>query len=62
MVIWIAYFCFCAGYINPVEKWLSVLLPKIKPLLYVNGGPVIMIQVKKLTTPFPRTSGLRTYA
>ena len=38
---------FYAGYINPVEKWLSVLLPKIKPMLYVNGGPVIMVQVKK---------------
>ena len=29
----------------PVDKWLSVLLPKVRKLLYSNGGPVIMVQV-----------------
>lgn len=29
-----------------VDKWLSVLLPKVKPLLYHNGGPIIMAQVE----------------
>ena len=33
-------------YITAVHKWLSVLLPIIKPLLYANGGPVIMVQVE----------------
>ena len=44
-----------AGYMNPVEKWFDVLLPKIKPLLYANGGPVIMVQVnKRLVLSYPR--------
>ncbi|ELU13067.1 hypothetical protein CAPTEDRAFT_174701 [Capitella teleta] len=34
------------GYIKPVDKWLAVLLPKMRPLLYSNGGPVIMVQVE----------------
>ena len=34
-----------SDYIQPVDRWLSVLLPKIKPLLYANGGPVISVQV-----------------
>ena len=34
-----------AGYIKPVDRWLGVLLPKLKPLLYENGGPVILTQV-----------------
>ncbi|KAI3979425.1 hypothetical protein MKX01_001617 [Papaver californicum] len=29
-----------------VEKWWGVLLPKIAPLLYNNGGPIIMVQVE----------------
>ena len=28
-----------------VEKWLSKLLSVIKPYLYANGGPVVMVQV-----------------
>ena len=32
-------------YIAAVEKWLSVLMPKVKPLLYQNGGPIIAVQV-----------------
>ncbi|KAJ0008037.1 hypothetical protein Pint_28944 [Pistacia integerrima] len=27
-----------------VERWWGVLLPKIAPLLYDNGGPIIMVQ------------------
>ena len=34
------------SYLAQVEKWFSVLLPKIKPLLYNNGGPIIMVQVE----------------
>ena len=33
------------GYIKPVDRWLDVLLPKLKPLLYQNGGPIILTQV-----------------
>ena len=31
-----------------VKKWLDVILPVIKPLLYSEGGPVIMVQVSKI--------------
>ena len=33
-------------YINAVDSWLGVLLPKLRPLLYVNGGPIIAVQVR----------------
>ncbi|XP_007946856.2 beta-galactosidase [Orycteropus afer afer] len=33
-------------YLAAVDKWLGVLLPKIKPLLYQNGGPIITVQVE----------------
>ncbi|XP_077978610.1 beta-galactosidase-like [Glandiceps talaboti] len=33
-------------YLNPVLKWMDVLLEVIKPYLYINGGPVISIQVE----------------
>ena len=29
-----------------VERWFTVLLAKIKPLLYINGGPIITVQVE----------------
>ena len=29
-----------------VEGWWGVLLPKVAPLLYGNGGPIIMVQVR----------------
>lgn len=32
-------------YLEAVDKWLGVLLPKMKPLLYQNGGPIITVQV-----------------
>ena len=33
-------------YISAVDSWMGVLLPKLKPLLYVNGGPIISVQVE----------------
>ena len=33
------------AFMNAVKKWFGVLLPLIYPLLYENGGPVIMVQV-----------------
>ena len=32
-------------FLRAVNSWLEVLLPKIKPYLYANGGPIIMVQV-----------------
>lgn len=33
-------------FLQHVDDWMgNVLLPMIRPLLYENGGPVIMIQV-----------------
>lgn len=36
-------------YLKYVKDWYSVLLPKMRPLLYVNGGPIISVQVLLLT-------------
>ena len=36
------------GFLNLVNKWFSVLLPKIEPLLYENGGPIIGVQVENV--------------
>ncbi|KAM3299527.1 hypothetical protein ACQJBY_040828 [Aegilops geniculata] len=33
-------------YLSLVERWWRVLLPKVAPLLYENGGPVIMVQIE----------------
>ena len=33
-------------YLDAVDSWMSVVLPKIKPLLYANGGPIISVQVE----------------
>ncbi|XP_070565061.1 beta-galactosidase-like [Ptychodera flava] len=33
-------------YLNPVLKWMDVLAEVIKPHLYINGGPVISMQVE----------------
>ncbi|PKU36442.1 beta-galactosidase [Limosa lapponica baueri] len=35
-----------SDYLAAVEKWMGVLLPKMRPHLYHNGGPVIMVQVE----------------
>ncbi|KAI2810334.1 Beta-galactosidase-1-like protein [Blomia tropicalis] len=33
-------------YLMAVDRYLNVLLPMVKPLLYHNGGPIIMVQVE----------------
>ena len=40
-------------YLSYVDKWLAVLLPKIKPLLYENGGPIITVQVENEYGSYP---------
>ncbi len=35
-----------ANYLNHVDRWWGMLLPRLTPLLYSNGGPVIMVQVR----------------
>ncbi|XP_068647552.1 beta-galactosidase 17 [Aristolochia californica] len=34
------------SFLNLVERWWGVLLPKITPLLYGNGGPIVMVQIE----------------
>ncbi|OMO70788.1 Glycoside hydrolase, family 35 [Corchorus capsularis] len=34
------------AYLQMVEGWWGVLLPKVAPLLYGNGGPIIMVQIE----------------
>lgn len=38
--------CFLPDYLQAVSNWLAVLLPKVKPWLYVNGGNIITVQVE----------------
>ncbi|XP_027703623.1 beta-galactosidase isoform X2 [Vombatus ursinus] len=33
-------------YLKAVDNWLGILLPKMKPYLYQNGGPIITVQVE----------------
>ncbi|XP_054887971.1 beta-galactosidase-1-like protein [Poeciliopsis prolifica] len=35
-----------ADYLEAVSSWFAVLLPKIKPWLYINGGNIITVQVE----------------
>nr|XP_018915946.1 PREDICTED: beta-galactosidase-like [Bemisia tabaci] len=35
-----------ASYLHYVERWFKVLFTEIGPLLYGNGGPIIMVQVE----------------
>ncbi|XP_077790162.1 beta-galactosidase-1-like protein isoform X3 [Podarcis muralis] len=35
-----------SDYLQAVDRWLGVLLPKIKPHLYHNGGNIISVQVE----------------
>lgn len=32
-------------YLAHVDRWWNALLPRMTPLLYVNGGPIVMVQV-----------------
>ncbi|XP_022715153.1 beta-galactosidase 17-like isoform X2 [Durio zibethinus] len=34
------------AYLRMVEGWWGILLPKVAPLLYGNGGPIIMVQIE----------------
>ena len=33
-------------HLDLVRKWFSVVLPKVQPLLYNNGGPIISVQIE----------------
>ena len=33
-------------FLSLVDRWFSVLLPKLRPLLYRSGGPIILVQVE----------------
>ena len=33
-------------YMSAVRRWFDVLLPKLVPYLYKNGGPIITVQVE----------------
>lgn len=47
----IYFFDLCSSapdYVQAVSNWFAVLLPKIKPWLYVNGGNIITVQVEHL--------------
>lgn len=33
-------------FLTLVDRWFSVLLPKLKPLLYRSGGPIILVQLE----------------
>ena len=33
-------------YIKAIASWFKVVLPKVKPYLYANGGPIITVQVE----------------
>uniref|UniRef100_A0A803LD91 Beta-galactosidase n=1 Tax=Chenopodium quinoa TaxID=63459 RepID=A0A803LD91_CHEQI len=33
-------------YLELVDKWWGILLPVVAPLLYGNGGPIIMVQIE----------------
>lgn len=35
-----------SDYVQAVSNWLAVLLPKMKPWLYINGGNIITVQVE----------------
>lgn len=35
------------AYIKYVDTWMDKLLPMLTPLMYENGGPVLMVQVRQ---------------
>lgn len=45
-VLLILRYDFLAAFLSHVDAWMGELLPRIRPLLYENGGPVIMVQVR----------------
>lgn len=36
-------------YLAAVDAWWAELLPRMEPLLYHNGGPIVMVQVYHYT-------------
>ncbi len=38
-------------YLDLVDQWWSVLLPRIAPYLYQNGGPILMVQASIALDP-----------
>ena len=44
-------------YLSHVDNWFDVLLPMIKPRLYSNGGPIIMVQVENEYGSFGGSTG-----
>lgn len=44
-------------YLSYVDRWLDVLLTKMKPLLYENGGPIITVQVENEYGSYPACDG-----
>ncbi|KAI5055584.1 hypothetical protein GOP47_0029105 [Adiantum capillus-veneris] len=45
------------SYLNLVDDWWKILLSKISPLLYENGGPVVMVQVENEFGSFGKDVG-----
>lgn len=45
LLITIIEVCTYYSLLCKVERWWGKLLPKFVPLLYDNGGPIIMVQV-----------------
>ncbi|KAJ6348262.1 hypothetical protein OIU76_004684 [Salix suchowensis] len=35
-----------SAYLRLVDNWWGILLPKVTPFLYNNGGPIIMVQIE----------------
>lgn len=35
-----------ADYLQEVQRWNAEMMPRFEPLLYENGGPIIMVQVE----------------
>ena len=33
------------AYLKHVDRWFNALLPRLSSLLYMRGGPVVMVQV-----------------
>ena len=33
------------AYLKHVDRWFNALLPRLSSLLYLRGGPVVMVQV-----------------
>ncbi|CEL94206.1 unnamed protein product [Vitrella brassicaformis CCMP3155] len=40
-------------YMAEVRRWFGALMPLMKPLLYANGGPIIMVQVENEYGSYP---------